>query len=102
MLRFVAITVLGSAVAAFPALAQQPKTPTPAQAAQQQRMTTCNADASQRNFKGTARQTFMRACLSGKMNQTTLMKVCNAQASQDKLSSAARKTYVSSCLSKSG
>jgi hypothetical protein len=102
MLRLGFLTFLGGAVAAFPALAQQPKAPTPAQAAQQQRMTSCNADAFQRNFKGSARQSFMSACLSGKMNQTTLMKVCNAQASQDKLSSAARKTYVSSCLSKSG
>ena len=102
MRRFIFMTFLGTTVAAIPVLAQQPKAPTPAQAAQQQRMTTCNADASQRSLKAAARQSFISACLTGKMNQTTLMKVCNAQASQDKLSSAARKTYVSSCLSKSG
>jgi hypothetical protein len=65
-------------------------------------MTTCNADASQRNLKGDARQTYMSGCLGGKMNQNTMMKVCNAQASQDKLTSDDRKTYMSSCLKKSG
>jgi hypothetical protein len=90
------------ALAAAPALAQSTKPPTPAQAAQQQRMTTCNADASQRNLNGDARQAYMSACLSGKMNQNTLMKVCNNQATQDKLASDARKTYVSTCLKKSG
>ena len=50
-------------------------------------MTTCNADASQRNLKGDARQNYMSSCLSGKMSQTTLMKVCNAEATQEKLTS---------------
>ena len=102
MLRLALVTSLVAVVTASPVLAQQPKAPTAAQAAQQQRMKTCNADASQRNFKGSARQDFMSACLAGKMDQTTLMKVCNAQANQAKLSSTARKTYVSSCLRKSG
>jgi hypothetical protein len=93
---------IAAAVLATPALAQQAKPPSPAQAAQQQRMTTCNADASQRNLKGDARQTYMSGCLGGKMNQNTMMKVCNAQASQDKLTSDDRKTYMSSCLKKSG
>jgi hypothetical protein len=117
MHRFAFAVCLATAILAMPTLAQQPssttpsateqaapkapKTPSPAQAAQQQKMTTCNADASQRNLKGSARQSFMSGCLSGKMNQTTLMKVCNAQASQDKLTSDDRKTYLSSCLKKS-
>ena len=112
MHRFAATLGLAAAILAAPALAQQPapptatqatkaKTPSPAQAAQQQRMTTCNADASQRNLKGDARQSYMSGCLSGKMNQTTLMKVCNAQATQDKLTSDDRKTYLSTCLKKS-
>jgi hypothetical protein len=88
-------------VAVAPALAEQDKAPTPAQAAQQQRMTTCNADASQKSLKGDARQNYMSACLSGKMNQTTLMKVCNAEATQEKMTSDDRKAYLSACLKKS-
>ncbi|HZU87898.1 MAG TPA: PsiF family protein [Stellaceae bacterium] len=102
MLRVVLAGCLGAAIAVVPALAQQPRAPTPAQAAQQERMKSCNADASRRNFNGAARQSFMRACLAGKMTPTTLMRVCNAQAAQDKLRSDARKTYVGSCLRKSG
>jgi hypothetical protein len=41
------------------------RTPTPAQAAQQQRMRDCNAEARRRNLTGTARQAFMRPCLAG-------------------------------------
>ncbi len=92
------------AIAVFiitPTLAQSDKAPTPAQAAQQQRMTTCNADASQRSLKGDARQNYMSACLGGKMSQTTLMKVCNAEATQEKMTSDDRKTYLATCLKKS-
>ena len=78
-----------------------PRLRAPLQAAQQQRMSTCNADASQRNLKADARQTCRSACLGGKMNQNTLMKVCNAQAGQDKLTSDGRKAYMSTCLKKS-
>ena len=103
MPRIVLAACLGIVVFAAPALAQTnaQKPPTPAQAAQQQRMAACNADASQRSLKGSARQSYMSACLSGKLSQTTLMKICNAQASQDNLSSDARKTYIGSCLKKS-
>ena len=86
--------------AAVPALAQNTKPPSPAQAAQQQRMTSCNAEAGQRNLSGDARKSYMSACLGGTMNQTMLMKVCNGQATQDKLSSDARKQYLGSCLKK--
>jgi hypothetical protein len=64
-------------------------------------MANCNAEASQRNLNGDARKSYMSACLSGKMSQTTLMKVCNGQATQDKLSSDARKSYLGTCLKKS-
>jgi hypothetical protein len=100
MLRFASVVCVAAAIASSPALAQTTKPPTPAQAAQQQRMASCNADASQRNLKGDARQSYMTACLGGKMNQNTLMKVCNGQATQDKLTSDARKTYLSTCLKK--
>ena len=101
MLRFVSIFTVVVALASSPTCAQSTKPPSPAQAAQQQRMTTCNEEAGQRNLSGDARKSYMSACLSGKMNQTTLMKVCNAQATQDKLTSDDRKTYVSTCLKKS-
>lgn len=101
MLRLVSTFSLVVALASAPALAQNTKSPSPAQAAQQQRMSTCNDEAGQRNLSGDARKSYMSACLSGKMNQTTLMKVCNSQATQEKLSSDARKTYLSTCLKKS-
>ena len=43
------------------------RTATPAQAAQQQRMRDCNAEARRRNLSGSLRQSFMRPCLSGNM-----------------------------------
>jgi psiF repeat len=101
MLRFASIVCVAAAMASSPTLAQTAKPPTPAQAAQQQRMASCNTEASDRNLKGDARQSYMSACLSGKLNQNTLMKVCNGQATQDKLASDARKTYLSTCLKKS-
>ncbi len=101
MLRFVSILSVIVALASAPALSQNTKPPSPAQAAQQQRMATCNEEAGQRNLSGDARKNYMSACLGRKMNQTTLMKVCNHQATQDKLSSDARKTYLGTCLKKS-
>jgi hypothetical protein len=101
MLRLASIVCVAAAMASSPTLAQTTKPPTPAQAAQQQRMASCNSEASDRNLKGDARQSYMSACLSGKLNQNTLMKVCNGQATQDKLASDARKTYLSTCLKKS-
>lgn len=88
-------------LASLPALAQKPAgstTPSPAQQAQQERMTSCNADAGSRNFKGDARKDFMSACLSGNRTPQVMMKVCNAEATQDKMTADARKSYVSSCL----
>lgn len=59
-----AVLALAAAAVATPAVAQQK--PTAAQAAQQERMKTCNADASHRKLKGAARQDYMSACLAGK------------------------------------
>ena len=51
-----------------PAPATRPaRQPTPAQAAQQQRMRDCNIEARNRNLTGTARSAFMRPCLGGNM-----------------------------------
>ena len=101
MLRFVWTFSVVIALASGSAFAQTSKPPSPAQAAQQQRMATCNEEAGQRSLSGDARKNYMSSCLSGKMNQTTLMRVCNNQATQDKLSSDARKTYLGTCLKKS-
>jgi psiF repeat len=101
MLRFACTLIVIAAIGPASALAQQSKPPSAAQLAQQQRMTTCNADASRRTLTGDARRSYMSACLSGKMNQTTLMTVCNAQSSQDKMTGDNRKAYLTSCLKKS-
>lgn len=52
--------------AAQPA-ARPARTPTPAQAAQHQRMRDCNAEARRRSLTGTSRKAFMRPCLGGRM-----------------------------------
>jgi hypothetical protein len=98
MYRLALALVTLAAIGAAPA--QRTKPPSPAQEAQQQRMATCNTEASQRELKRDARQSYMSACLGGKMNQTTLMKVCNAEATQDKMTADARKAYLATCLKK--
>jgi hypothetical protein len=82
---------------AAPAIAQT-KPPSPAQLAQQQRMSTCNADATSRNFKGQARKDYMSACLSGSSTPQVMMKVCNAEATQEKMTPDDRKSYLGTCL----
>ncbi len=102
-MRILAATFcLAAVLLVTPTLAQQSKPPTLAQTTQQQRMSSCNPEASQRELKGDAWQTYISACLGGKMSQTTLMKLCDTQVSQDELASDNRKIYVSSCLKKSG
>jgi hypothetical protein len=80
-----------SAFAAEPAAA--PKT------AQQNKMTTCNADAAGK--KGDERKAFMKSCLSAKpaapVTQQTKMKTCNADAAGKK--GDERKAFMKSCLS---
>ncbi|MBC7859560.1 MAG: phosphate starvation-inducible protein PsiF [Burkholderiaceae bacterium] len=83
-----------SAIAAEPAAA--PKT------AQQNKMTTCNADAAGK--KGDERKAFMKNCLSAKpaeaaapATQQTKMKTCNADAAGKK--GDERKAFMKACLS---
>jgi hypothetical protein len=73
---------------------------------QQQRMTTCNADAKAKGLKGADRQTFMKSCLSDRTaaaasgnSQQEKMKTCNADATTKGLKGADRKTFMKSCLS---
>ena len=74
--------------------------------AQQNKMTTCNAEASTKTLKGDERKTFMKTCLSAPAAndaktltpQQQKMKDCNASAKTKALTGDARKTFMSTCL----
>jgi uncharacterized protein HemX len=75
--------------------------------AQQERMKSCNAQASKKEMKGDERKAFMSKCLSadsGKPSakqtaQQERMKSCNAQAGKKELKGEERKAFMSKCLS---
>jgi ABC-type transporter MlaC component len=77
---------------------------TPAQTAQQNKMTTCNADATAKSLKGDERKAFMSTCLKAApapaATQQDKMKTCNATATTQALKGDARKTFMSDCLKK--
>ena len=89
---------------ASPAIAQDKDKDKPT--AQQERMKTCNAQASKKDLKGDARKAFMSECLSadgakGSAKQTAQqekMKDCNAQASKKDMKGDERKAFMSKCL----
>src|SRR5271169_384202 len=98
--------VLALALCALPVMAQETKQPSAAQAAQQQKMTDCNAQAKTKALTGDARKTFMSSCLSGaaaaapaKMTQQEKMTACNKEAAAKNLKGDERKTFMSTCLS---
>ncbi len=75
---------------------------------QQDKMTSCNANASSQALKGDARKAYMKSCLSGSSDasapsggnsQQQKMKTCNASAKSQALSGDARKAFMKSCLS---
>ena len=71
---------------------------------QQDKMKTCNADATAKAMKGDERKAFMKDCLSAKpmatMNsQQAKMKTCNADATTKALKGDERKTFMKTCLS---
>ncbi|XMB48333.1 PsiF family protein [Pseudomonas fluorescens] len=76
--------------------------------AQQNKMTTCNAEATTKTLKGDERKTFMKTCLSAPAAndaksltpQQQKMKDCNASAKTQALAGDARKTFMSTCLKK--
>ena len=73
--------------------------------AQQNKMTTCNADASAKALKGDERKAFMSNCLKAKpataaTTQQDKMKTCNATAGTQALKGDARKAFMSDCLKK--
>lgn len=73
---------------------------------QQQRMKSCNTEASDKHMAGDARKTFISSCLAGNVSSTgsamtpqqEKMKACNTEASTKKMTGDARKTFMSSCL----
>lgn len=72
----------------------------PVKSAQQNKMVTCNADASGK--KGDERKAFMKVCLSAKpvkpmTSQQEKMKVCNTDATGKK--GDERKAFMKTCLS---
>ena len=71
------------------------------QTAQQERMKSCNAQASKKEMKGDERQAFMSKCLKGDdklTSQQERMKSCNAQAGKKELKGEERKAFMSACL----
>ncbi|MFP5426252.1 MAG: PsiF family protein [Gammaproteobacteria bacterium] len=66
--------------------------------AQQEKMKTCNAEATEQTLKGDERKAFMSKCL--KTTQQEKMKSCNATATEKALKGDERKAYMSDCLKK--
>lgn len=71
---------------------------------QQEKMKTCNADASTKALKGDDRKAFMKTCLSsstdsGLTAQQNRMKTCNADAKTKALAGDERKAFMKACLS---
>jgi psiF repeat len=105
MKRSICLAVLG-AVLATAALTQ----PALADNTQQQKMTTCNADAKSKGLTGDDRKAFMKSCLSASSasadkplnSQQQKMKTCNADAKTKGLTGADRKKFMSDCLKGSG
>jgi len=76
---------------------------------QQQRMTTCNQQATSQTLKGDARKTYMSDCLknsSTKPGEKSLtpqqqkMRECNEQATNQMLKGNDRSKFMSACLKK--
>jgi hypothetical protein len=114
MRRTTWLVAVGAALAvlAGPAVfAQAAATTTAAKPAnsQQEKMKTCNADATSKGLKGDERKAFMKSCLSeqpaapAKVNsQQEKMKSCNKEATAKGLKGADRKSFMSTCLKGSG
>ena len=95
-MKTIALSLAIALLAAGPALA----------GTQQNKMKTCNAEASKKDLKGDERKTFMSECLSAAepekkelSSSQERMKTCNAEAKTKSLSGDARKTFMSDCLS---
>ena len=96
------LTLLATTLLSLPAWAQDKDKST----AQQDKMKSCNAQASKKGMKGEERKAFMSDCLSadGKGDQKMTaqqqkMKSCNAQSSKKDMKGEERKAFMSKCLS---
>ncbi|MBH3427584.1 PsiF family protein [Pseudomonas alkylphenolica] len=69
---------------------------------QQEKMRTCNADASAKALKGDERNAFMSNCLKAKplTPQQEKMKTCSADAATKALKGDERNAFMSNCLKK--
>jgi len=98
MKKLLSVAALGLALSIGAAHAADEKKPT----AQQNKMTTCNADPKAKELKGDERKKFMSECLSAKpaapMTQQDKMKTCNVDAKDKKGDD--RKAFMKECLSK--
>jgi hypothetical protein len=84
-----------------PVWAQTKDKPSEKQTAQQERMKSCNAQASNKELKGDERKAFMSKCLKGDQELTAQqqkMKSCNAQAGKKDLKGDKRRDFMSDCL----
>lgn len=97
-MKTIALSLAVALFAAGPALA----------ATQQEKMKTCNAEASKKELKGEDRKKFMSECLSAAAPEPEKkelsasqerMKTCNADAKTKNLAGDARKKFMSECLS---
>lgn len=91
------------AFAVTPALAQSSdKATDKAPTAQQQKMSSCNAQAKDKAMKGDDRKKFMSDCLKASSSkqeaQQQKMKDCNKQAGDKKMKGDDRKAFMSGCL----
>jgi ABC-type transporter MlaC component len=68
--------------------------------AQQEKMTTCNADATAKSLKGDERKAFMSTCLKATPAANDAGKACNADAATKALKGDERKAFMSDCLKK--
>ncbi|WP_373420248.1 PsiF family protein [Pseudomonas aeruginosa] len=73
--------------------------------AQQEKMKSCNADATAKALKGDEHKAFMSSCLKAggsakAATQQEKMKTCNADATAKALKGDERKAFMSTCLKK--
>jgi hypothetical protein len=91
--------LLGVAIAATPAMAQEKKEAKgekKAPTAQQERMADCNKQAASKKLKGDERKDFMSSCLKDKPQDR--MAKCNKEAGSKALKGDERKKFMSECL----
>jgi hypothetical protein len=100
-----AVVLVMMSFIALPCVTAKAADQKPAANSQQDKMKSCNAEASKENLKGDARKEFMSKCLSAEgaapktNSQQEKMKSCNAEASKENLKGDARKEFMSKCLS---